>query len=387
VAAAVAVLQRGGADMGRRIAQFLALTCAAAMLAVACGGDGDTTDPNQGAGGNGASPTETPSGTLRLFSYSDGFDPEYMKTFFEQYPDIELETSAFGSNDEAVAKILAGFEADVINSCVDEATLEMVQRGMYQPLDVSRLEHWDEIWPAMKELPGVQVDGEVYMVPVDAGTAGIMYNADVVTTPPTSWADLFDPQWAGRASIEDLSITAIDIGAFVNGIENPLEMTPDQLEMVKNYLIDHRDQFRTFWKGEADIKAQFKSGEVVIASGYPGTAKSLRKEGVNVQFAIAEEGQMLWACGYGISPDAENIDAAYALLNWYTSLPPQIYAAENWNYITSNMGIVDAVSSDVIDDAGLLAFQEGDTSVNAIPASPPEDRQAWVAAWTEVKAG
>ncbi len=81
-----------------------------------------------------------------------------------------------------------------------------------------------------------------------------MYNADVVTTPPTSWADLFDPQWAGRASLEDLSITAIDIGAFVNGITNPLEMTPDQLETVKNYLIDHRDQFRTFWKGEADIR-------------------------------------------------------------------------------------------------------------------------------------
>jgi spermidine/putrescine transport system substrate-binding protein len=373
--------------MARRFARFLALISAAALIAVACGDEADPPAASPAGDGNAsAAPTEAPSGTLRLFSYSDGFDPAYMETFFEEYPDIELETSAFGSNDEAVAKILAGFEADVINSCVDEATLEMVQRGMYQPLDVSRLEHWDDLWPAMKELPGVQVDGQAYIVPVDAGTAGIMYNADVVTTPPTSWADLFDPQWQGRASLEDLSITAIDIGAFVNGIENPLEMTPEQLETVKNYLIDHRDQFRTFWKGENDIKAQFKSGEVVISSGYPGTAKSLRKEGVNVEFAFAEEGQMLWACGYGISPEAENVDAAYALLNWYTSLPPQVYAAENWNYITSNSGIVDEVSSDVIDDAGLLAFQEGDTGVNAIPASPPEDRQAWVAAWTEVKA-
>ncbi len=52
---------------------------------------------------------------------------------------------------------------------------------------------------------------------------------------------------------------------------------------------------------------------------------------MNVQFAAAKEGQMLWTCGYGISPDIaeENLDAAYALLNWYTSLPPQIYAATN----------------------------------------------------------
>ena len=131
----------------------------------------------------------------------------------------------------------------------------------------------------MKELPGVQVDGEVYIVPVDAGTAGIMYNADEITTPPTSWTDLFDPQYAGRASLEDLAITALDVGALANGIANPLEMTPDELEMVKQYLIDHRDQFRTFWKGEADMKAQFKSGEIVIAQRLPGHREGAARQG------------------------------------------------------------------------------------------------------------
>jgi spermidine/putrescine transport system substrate-binding protein len=309
-----------------------------------------------------------------------------METFFETYPNIELETASFNSNEEAVAKIQAGFEVDVLNSCVDEATLAMVNKGMYQPLDTSRLEHWEEIWPGMKELPGVVVDGDAFIVPVDAGTAGIMYDADVITTPPTSWTDLFDPQYAGRASLENLAITALDVGALANGISNPLEMTPEQLEMVKQYLIDHRDQFRTFWHGEADVKAQFKSGEIVIASGYPGIAQALREEdGVNVQFATAEEGQMLWTCGYGITPDIaeENLDAAYALLNWYTSLPPQIYAATNWSYLTSNMGIIDAVPAKVVERASLDSLFTLD---NAIPASPPDDYASWVAAWTEVKA-
>lgn len=365
-----------------RIRGFAMVASVLVLVAAGCSSD----DP-QGDGGAAAAPSGTepvtPSGTLRLFSYSDGFDPEYMATFVEEFPDIELETASFGSNDEAIAKLQAGFEADVINSCVDEATLEMVNKGLYQPLDVSRLENWDAIWPSMKALPGVEVDGEVYLVPVDAGTAGIMYNADVVTTPPDSWLDLFDPQWAGRASLEDLSVTAIDVGALALGITDPLGMTSDQLEQVKNFLIEHRDQFRTFWKGEADVKSQFKSGEIVISSGYPGDAKALRKEGVNVEFAVAKEGQMLWTCGYGISPDAENLDAAYALLNWYTTLPPQIYAATAWNYITSNMGVADEVPAKVIEDSGLNTFGE---AANAIPASPPDDRESWVAAWTEVKA-
>ena len=120
-----------------------------------------------------------------------------------------------------MAKLLAGFEADVVNSCVDEATLEMVQKGLYAPLDVSRLENWDAIWPSMEEKPGVMVDGEAYIVPVDAGTAGIMYDADVVTDVPDSWTDLFDPAYAGRASLEDLSVTAIDVGALANRITVP----------------------------------------------------------------------------------------------------------------------------------------------------------------------
>jgi spermidine/putrescine transport system substrate-binding protein len=369
-----------------RFLRGFAVAASLSLVLAACGGDDADPTPEPG-GTDTATPADPGSitGTIRLYSYSDGFDPDYMETFFETYPNIEIETAGFGSNEEAVAKIQAGFEADVVNSCVDEATLEMVNKGMYQPLDESRLENWDDIWPGMKELPGVVVDGQIFIVPVDAGTAGIMYNADEITTPPTSWTDLFDPQYTGRASLEDLAITALDVGALANGISNPLEMTPDQLEMVKQYLIDHRDQFRTFWKGEADVKAQFKSGEIVIASGYPGTAKSLRKEGVNVQFAAAEEGQMLWTCGYGISPDIaeENVDAAYALLNWYTSLPPQVYAATNWNYLTSNTGIIDAVPAKVVEEASLDSLFTLD---NAIPASPPDDRASWVAAWTEVKA-
>lgn len=364
----------------RGVAAALALT----MVMVACGGGDDEPSPSAGGGTPGDPASIT--GKIRLFSYSDGFDPDYMESFFETYPNIELETASFGSNEEAVAKIQAGFEADVVNSCVDEATLEMVNKGMYMPLDVSRLENWEDLWPGMKELPGVQVDGEVFIVPVDAGTAGIVYNADEITTPPTSWKDLFDPQYAGRASLEDLAITALDVGALANDIPNPLEMTPEQLEQVTQFLKDNRDQFRTFWKGQADIRAQFKSGEVIIASGYPGDAQLMReRDGLNVQFAAAEEGQMLWTCGYGISPDIadENLDAAYALLNWYTSLPPQIYAATNFSYLTSNQGIIDAVPKKVVESAALDSLFTLD---NAIPASPPDDRAAWIAAWTEVKA-
>jgi spermidine/putrescine-binding protein len=367
----------------RRVLRATAIAGVFAVVAAACGGGDES--PSAPSGGGASTNPASVTGTIRLLSYSDGFDPGYLQDFTDTYPNVTIESSSMGSNEEAIAKIQAGFDADVVNSCVDEATLEMVQKGIYAPLDVNRLNDWDDLFPSMQQLPGVQVDGQVYMLPVDAGTSGIVYNADVVTTPPDSWADLFDPQWAGRAGMEDIAVTAMMIGALTNGIEDPINMDDAQIEQVKQFLIDHKSQFRTFWKGDAEAKSLFKSGEIVISSGYPDTAKSLTKEGVNAKFAVAKEGQFLWACGYGITPDIapENLDAAYALLNYYSSPKAELYEAEHWNYQVANAATLDIASDKVIEEASLEAPFHLE---NAIPASPPANRDAWVAAWTEVKA-
>jgi spermidine/putrescine-binding protein len=357
------------------------MVLATALVAVAC--SNGSSSSSTGAAGS-VDPASI-TGTIRLLSYSDGFDPGYLAAFEQQYPNITIDSSSMGSNEEAIAKIQAGFDADVVNSCVDEATLEMVQKGIYAPLDQSRLTNWNDLFPSMQQLPGVQVDGQVYMLPVDAGTSGIVYNADVVTTPPDSWTDLFDPQWQGRTGMEDIAVTAFMIGALANGIEDPINMDQAQIDQVKQYLIDHKSQFRTFWKGDAEVKSLFKSGEIVISSGYPDTAKALQKEGVNAQFATAKEGQFLWACGYGITPDVapENLDAAYALLNYYSSPEAELYEAQTWNYQIANTKTLDLASPELIKEASLEAPFHLE---NAIPASPPANRDAWVAAWTEVKA-
>jgi spermidine/putrescine-binding protein len=352
---------------------------------VACGGGSSSSQSSEGASVGASVNPASVTGTIRLLSYSDGFDPQYLKDFHDQYPNVTIQTASMGSNEEAIAKIQAGFQTDIVNGCVDEGTLEMVQKGIYAPLDSSRLTYWNDLFPSMQQLPGVQVDGNIYMVPVDAGTSGIVYNADVVTTPPDSWTDLFDPQWSGRAGMEDIAVTAMMIGALANGIADPINMDDAQIQQVKQYLIDHKSQFRTFWHGDAEVKSLFKSGEIVISSGYPDTAKALQAEGVNAKFAVAKEGQFLWACGYGITPnvDPANLDAAYALLNYYMSPQAELFEAREWNYQVANEKVLDIAPQSLIEQASLDAPFHLE---NAIPAAPPANRTAWVAAWTEVKA-
>ena len=364
---------------GRRRPVALAGVALAALVLVAA-------SCSSGGGSGEASSTASsgkPSGDLRLFSYGDGFDASYIRSFKEEYPQVNLETSPFSSNDEAVAKMQAGFQADVINSCVDESALEMDQKGIYTPLDLSRIPDWKYVFPAFQKLPGVTYNGKIYMIPVDAGTAGLLYNADVIKTPPDSWTDLFDPQYKGRAGLEDNSVTAMDVGALATGISDPLNMTPDQLDSVKNYLIDHKDQFRDFWHSDAEVQNLFKSGEIDISSGYPGNALRLQREGVNVKFVPAKEGQMLWTCGYGISPQAQNVNAAYALLNWYLSPKAEMFEAKTWDYTIANTRVLKVAPPAFVKKYGLAEPYHWS---NAIPASPPKDREAWTEAWAEVQA-
>ena len=120
------------------------MVLATALVAVAC--SNGSTSTATGATSGSVDPASI-TGTIRLLSYSDGFDPGYLAAFEQQYPNITLDTSSMGSNEEAIAKIQAGFDADVVNSCVDEATLEMVQKGIYAPLDQSRLTNWKDLFP------------------------------------------------------------------------------------------------------------------------------------------------------------------------------------------------------------------------------------------------
>ena len=353
-----------------------------AATAVGCGDKASTQD----SGDTSAEPGQV-SGSLRLFAYEDGFAPKYLKPFRQQNPDLDLQAAAFDSGDAAIAKMRAGFDADVLNMCVEENAERLVQLGLVQPIDTSRIKYWDNIFPAFKDLPGVTMpDGKHYMVPVDAGTTGLVYNSDKISPAPTKFADIFDPKYAGRAAMIDYPVTAIQVGALALGYEDPTNLTDEQLENIKNLYIDakKRGQFRTFWQSWSDIANLLKTGEVEISMGYPGNSLEIQREGYPIEYKLAEEGQLLWTCGYGITKTCKNLDAAYALINYYLSPEAEAFEAKTWNYMVTNEEALKVVDPKVREEARLdMAYDLG----NARPAAPPaQSYEKWVRIWQEIKA-
>ena len=316
------------------------------------------------------------SGTLRVFAYEDSVRPEMIDPVLEANPDLKIETATFDSNEEAAAKLAGGFQADVVEVCADEMQ-PLLDQGLIRPLDPKGITSWDDL--VFTNAEGIVLDGKQYGVPLSAGLEGLVYNTEEVPEGIDELADLWAPEYAGRSTIQgSYALPAIAEAALAIGIEDPMGMDADQLEQAKQYLIDHPDQFRTLWGSDSDLVNLFKSGEVVVAAAGPQLAQRIIDAGVPAKWAYAKDGTLSWVCGFALSSKAENIPAAYALMNWQASPEAQAIRAQD-GYLVTNKKAIALAPPDYEETSGVEFADE------AIPETHPPDYQDWVRAFQDFK--
>jgi spermidine/putrescine-binding protein len=336
---------------------------------------------------DGGSSSQAPSasaaieGPLSVFGYEDALFEDVLDPFQAAYPDVELKAAPFGSSDEAVSKLQSGFRADVIHVCTNDVE-RMVSLDLLQPIDTARITDWDTMIPAFRDLDSIRVDDQVYMVPTSSGFSGIVYNPDEVPQGVDSYLDLFeDPALAGKVTLEDSPLSTFPAVALGLGYEDPFDLTGDDLERVKDYVIDHKDAIRSFWSGDSDFLNLYRSGEIVAGFGYHGHPVALKKDGMDAEF-VPGEGNVAWICGFGISSTTENLDAAYALVNWYMTPQAQEVWVDTYNFIITNQRTVDALDPKLVATLGL---DDPSTLTGVIALEQPENYDEWLDAWREVK--
>jgi spermidine/putrescine-binding protein len=363
---------RGGRSFSLLAALLIVVTAACSSSS----GSGEQNPP----GAVSAGPV---SGTLRIFSFEDELVPEVLGPFKDANPDLDVQTAVFTSSDEAVTKLQAGFQADVVNVCVRD-TQRLVDLNLIQPIDTGRITDWDSIIPAFKNFAGVKVNDTVYMVPNEGGVAGLIWNPKLVPEGLTSWKDVFEnPALAGASTIEDSPYYSIAIGALALGYQDPYNLTEEDLQKVRDYFIAHKDQFRTFYEGDSQFLNLYKSGEIAGGMGFNDYPVTLAQSGQKATFLPVPNGTLTWTCGWAIPKSAQNLDAAYAMINHYLSPPAQDYYAENYNYWISNQKSIDALPEKIVKD---LSLDHPDVMQTAIATQIASNYDAWLKAWAEIKA-
>ncbi|THF48027.1 ABC transporter substrate-binding protein [Allorhizobium terrae] len=228
--------------------------------------------------------------------------------------------------------------------------------GVLQPMDVKKLKYYDKIVPlfidgklkpdsviaqgtaphtvGFVEKPGAKTFAKaptqwMTMVPTiyNADTLGI--RPDLVGREITSWADMMDPAFKGKAAILNIPSIGIMDAAMIMEAMGKIKyadkgnMTKAEIDKTIDFMIKAKSdgQFRAFWKSFDESVNLMASGEVVIQSMWSPAVAAVRSKGIACKYQPLKEGYRAWGGGLGLASHLKGaqLDAAYEYINWYTS--------------------------------------------------------------------
>ncbi|RIK44509.1 MAG: hypothetical protein DCC55_02265 [Chloroflexi bacterium] len=257
---------------------------------------------------------EVTSTQLNLFVWTE-YIPQEMIDCFEEIYGVTVNREEYSSNEEMYAKLSAGGAGYDLVQPTDYIVSLMIRQGLLQPLDKEQLFILDNLDPNYLDLPFDP--GNEYTIPYQAGADAIVVNTDAVETIPTSWADLWNPEYAGRmVAIDDarvlIGITLLTLGYDINTTD------PAELEAARPRLAELVSAIRIF---DSDSpKTALIAGDADLGIVWTGEAFLAQQENPAIQYIYPEEGAVFWQDSYAIPADAPNLDAAYAWIN-YTMQP------------------------------------------------------------------
>lgn len=222
----------------------------------------------------------------------------------------------FGTGPERRTKLLA--ERALPRGSMDVAWLtdqdayDVQQHDLLvEPLDLERIPNHKHIYSSLHS--------PFYVPWVIAGYA-ILYNPNKITDPPNSFADLWDPRWAGRVGINDMNYyQSIMVSSLVETGE--LMQTDAGFEALKEMKESVQPRF---YANHEHLAAGFASEEIWIATNYTARGHQWKKDGLPIEVAYPSEGMIVSSFGAGIPKRANNIDLAYAYIN--EMLAPDVMA-------------------------------------------------------------
>lgn len=273
---------------------------------------------------SGCAPTPTqPALPDEIILYNwEGDIPQSVLDAFTEETQIKIKYEAYESQEGAIENIRAGEVYDIV---VMESRFipNMKNDGLLAELNYENIPNFKNISPNFRDL--IYDPGNQYSIPYSWGTTGLVVRTDLIQSPVTRWADLWEAKYAGKVAIwigqprEVLALTLKSLGYSANS-ENPaeLEAALTHLTALKPGL-----QFVEDFSAESIVPV-LTTGEAVITMGYSGDYLASKDSGLQVEYIMPQEGALLWADTFLVPANSPNKKTAELFINFL--LRPEISA-------------------------------------------------------------
>ncbi len=336
---------------------------------------------------------------LKIFNWSDYIDEEVISDFTKE-TGIEVTYDVFDSNEVLETKLLAGGTGYDIVVPTASFLSRQIQAGVFQKLDTAALPNLANMWKEIQDNTSKYGPLNEYSINYMWGTTGIGYNVGKVKEITgedaiTSWDMIFKPE--NLAKFKDCGVHMLNapdeiIPAALNylGIDPNTDKAED-LAKAEELLVSIRPFVQKFHSSEY-INA-LANGDICLAVGWSGDVLQARDRadeadnGVEIAYAIPEEGALMWFDQMAIPADAPNVKEANMFLD-YIMRPEVIAKASNYVYYANgNKASQPLLEEDLIGDPGVYPTEEATKRLYAKLAYDPKTQRVATRIWTKVTTG
>ena len=254
---------------------------------------------------------------LNIFTWA-GYVSDDIRSGFETEFGVKVIVDTYASNEDLLAKLQAGAIGYDIIMPSDYMVSILIKANLLAELNRDNIPNFQNISPLFL---GKYFDTDNrYSVPYTFGTSGIAYDSAVMSTPPNSWAVLWDEKYANKFSMLDDQRETI--GAALKLLGYSLNTTnPDELKAAKEKLIAQRPLVKQY-KSEAE--ELLIAGDVVMAHCWSGDAFRAVDTRPSIRYVIPKEGSSQFIDTVCIPNSAPNKALAEEFINYL--LRPEVNA-------------------------------------------------------------
>ncbi len=255
---------------------------------------------------------------LNALIWCDHADPDLLQPF-EEANDVRVNVKEYEGTGAGLAIVEQSQPGDWDVMVIDSVDVPRVAgQGLFAELPEDQLP-FASLFPEVVLDDFTKHDGKRYAITEKFGYNSISYNKDAVDPAEmTSLNALLDESYQGKIAIYDYYLPVIGMAALSLG-KSTSELTEDDLPAIRDVLLKMKANAKLVAEVVGSQTA-IATGEVdVLVGGGEWVTAGLAEENPALEFAIPDEGGILWSQALAIFADSEKQDLALKFIQYVMS--------------------------------------------------------------------
>jgi spermidine/putrescine transport system substrate-binding protein len=316
---------------------------------------------------------------LNVYNWSAYVAPETVPRFEQEFG-VRVRYSTYESNEEMLAKVLAGNSGWDVVFPTHTRLQPMREQGLVAPLRHDWLPGLDNLEAGFRS---PSLDPRLaWCVPYMWNGTGIAFNRSL-RPPPSRWSDLWDQRLKGRLTMlddpEDM------LGACLKKLRLSFSSTDaEELRRARQEAIRQKPLLRAYLN--AEVRDQLVAGDVLAAQLWSTTAQQAMDAAPSVGFAYPEEGFPLYCDCAVILRESRRARLAHQFLDYLLRPAVSARIVEVTRTATANGAARALLPAEARDNPVLYPPPEVLARGEWPRTPPPAAQRLRDRIWTEIKA-